>query len=212
MPGGWTMSMAWMRMPGQTWSDAAAAFVWMWAAMMVPMMLPSIAPVLWRHRREAGVRSVSVAALAYFAVWIGLGAAVYPLGAGLAALTMAEPAVSRAVPLAAGAVVLLAGALQLTGWKARQLACCRRPDWPGARSRLRLAWRDGARTGVHCVACCAGLTAVLLVCGVMDPAVMAAVTAAVTLERVAPQGDRIARVSGGLAVALGVLAIARAIV
>jgi hypothetical protein len=24
MPGGWTMSMAWMRMPGQTWPAAAA--------------------------------------------------------------------------------------------------------------------------------------------------------------------------------------------
>jgi hypothetical protein len=24
MPGGWTMSMAWMRMPGQTWPGAAA--------------------------------------------------------------------------------------------------------------------------------------------------------------------------------------------
>jgi hypothetical protein len=29
MPGGWTMSMAWMRMPGQTWSAAAAAFIGM---------------------------------------------------------------------------------------------------------------------------------------------------------------------------------------
>jgi hypothetical protein len=27
MPGGWTMSMAWMRMPGQTWPSAAASFL-----------------------------------------------------------------------------------------------------------------------------------------------------------------------------------------
>ena len=27
MPGGWTMSMAWMRMPGQTWIGAAASFL-----------------------------------------------------------------------------------------------------------------------------------------------------------------------------------------
>ena len=27
MPGGWTMSMTWMRMPGQTWPGAAAAFL-----------------------------------------------------------------------------------------------------------------------------------------------------------------------------------------
>jgi hypothetical protein len=25
MPGGWTMAMAWMRMPGQTWPGAACA-------------------------------------------------------------------------------------------------------------------------------------------------------------------------------------------
>ncbi len=40
MPGGWTMSMAWMRMPGQTWPGAAASFLGMWVVMMVAMMLP----------------------------------------------------------------------------------------------------------------------------------------------------------------------------
>jgi predicted metal-binding membrane protein len=42
MPGGWTMSMAWMRMPGQTWPGAAAAFLSMWVVMMAAMMLPSL--------------------------------------------------------------------------------------------------------------------------------------------------------------------------
>src|SRR5687768_16430294 len=41
MTGGWTMSMAWMRMPGQTWPGAAASFLGMWVVMMVAMMLPS---------------------------------------------------------------------------------------------------------------------------------------------------------------------------
>jgi len=41
MPGGWTMSAAWMRMPGQTWPGAAASFIGMWVVMMVAMMLPS---------------------------------------------------------------------------------------------------------------------------------------------------------------------------
>jgi hypothetical protein len=27
MPGGWTMSMTWMQMPGQTWLGAAASFI-----------------------------------------------------------------------------------------------------------------------------------------------------------------------------------------
>src|SRR5687768_15350564 len=41
MPGGWVMSMAWMRMPGQTWLGAAASFLGMWIVMVVAMMLPS---------------------------------------------------------------------------------------------------------------------------------------------------------------------------
>ena len=51
MPGGWTMSMAWMRMPGQTWPGAAASFFGMWIVMMVAMMLPSLVPMLWRYRQ-----------------------------------------------------------------------------------------------------------------------------------------------------------------
>src|SRR5262249_30134326 len=54
MPGGWTMSMAWMRMPGQTWLGAAASFLGMWVVMMVAMMLPSLAPMLWRYRQAVG--------------------------------------------------------------------------------------------------------------------------------------------------------------
>ena len=37
MPGGWTMPMAWMRMPGQTWPGAAASFLGMWVVMMVAL-------------------------------------------------------------------------------------------------------------------------------------------------------------------------------
>ena len=54
MPGGWTMSMAWMRMPGQTWPGAAASFLGMWVVMMVAMMLPSLVPMLWRYRQVVG--------------------------------------------------------------------------------------------------------------------------------------------------------------
>ena len=54
MPGGWTMSTAWMRMPGQTWPGAAAAFCGMWVVMMAAMMLPSLVPMLWRYRHAVG--------------------------------------------------------------------------------------------------------------------------------------------------------------
>src|SRR5213592_3426199 len=54
MPGGWTMSMAWMRMPGQTCPGAAASFLGMWVVMMVATMLPSLVPMLWRYRQAVG--------------------------------------------------------------------------------------------------------------------------------------------------------------
>src|SRR5712671_8239209 len=54
MPGGWAMSMAWMRMPGQTWAGAAATFLGMWILMMVAMMLPSLVPMLVRYRQAVG--------------------------------------------------------------------------------------------------------------------------------------------------------------
>ncbi len=52
MVSGWTMSMAWMRMPGQTWPRAAALFLGMWVVMMVAMMLPSLIPMLSRYRKR----------------------------------------------------------------------------------------------------------------------------------------------------------------
>jgi predicted metal-binding membrane protein len=58
--------------------------------------------------------------------------------------------------------------------------------------------------------CTAGLTAILLVLGVMDLKVMAVVTAAATVERLAPAGERIARGIGAIVVAAGLLLIARA--
>src|SRR5215204_4026481 len=44
MPGGWSMWMVWMRLPGQTWPGAALAFVGMWVVMTAAMMLPSLVP------------------------------------------------------------------------------------------------------------------------------------------------------------------------
>jgi hypothetical protein len=109
-------------------------------------------------------------------------------------------------------VVLIAGALQFTAWKARHLACCR--EAPGRGRTLPAdagtAWRHGLRLGLHCSYCCAGLTANLLVIGVMDLRAMAVVTAAITVERLAPAGQRVARAIGAVVVGAGLFLIARA--
>src|SRR3954451_21640790 len=223
MPGGWTMSMAWMRMPGQTWPGAAAAFLGMWIVMMVAKMLPSLVPMLWRYRHAIGQAAggtgetrlgplTALVGAGYFFVWSLLGMAAFPVGVALADVEMRQPAVARSVPIAVGVVVLLSGLLQLTRWKARHLACCR--DMPG-RSRVlpaaaATAWRHGVRLGVHCVYCCAGLMAILLVVGIMDLRAMAVVTAAITVERLAPRGERVARATGAVVVVAGLVLIARA--
>jgi predicted metal-binding membrane protein len=297
MPGGWMMSMAWMRMPGQTWPRAAASFLGMWVVMMVAMMLPSLVPMLWRYRqavgrpaasaptspfelpafakasarsrrsslhiqpasgggrrglavalraeadkatascadqpplklrRSAGAlakaeaprrrgearlgRLTALVGVGYFCVWTVFGMAAFPLGVALAAVEMEEPALARAVPIAVGVVVLMAGSLQLTAWKARHLACCR--EAPGRGHTLSAdvgtAWRHGLRLGLHCSLCCAGLMAILLVIGVMDLRAMVVVAAAITVERLAPAGERVARAIGAVVVGAGLFLIARA--
>jgi len=218
MPGGWTMSMAWMRMPGETWTGAAASFLGMWVVMMVAMMLPSLVPMLWRYRQAAGAagetrlgRLTAIVGAGYFFVWTLLGVAAFPLGVAMAAVEMKLPALARAVPIAGGVVVLIAGAIQFSAWKARQLECCRQapgrglsvPAGPGT------AWRHGLFLGLHCSYCCAGLMAILLVIGVMDLRMMALVTAAISAERLAPDSERVARAIGAVVVASGLLLIAR---
>jgi len=219
MPGGWTMSMVWMRMPGQTWPAAAAGFIGMWVVMMVAMMLPSLAPMLWRYRRAVGSTGetrkawlTTLAGLGYFFAWTLVGIAVYPLGVSLAAVAMHQPLLARTVPIAAGVVILIAGAMQFTSFKAHHLGCCRQA--PGRGSTVPVdagtAWRHGLGLGLHCIYCCGSFTAVLLTIGVMDLRAMGLVTAAITVERLAPAGELIARAIGALIIGEELLLIARA--
>ena len=73
------------------------------------------------------------------------------------------------------------------------------------------AWRLGLRLGLHCNCGCAGLTAILLVVGIMDLRAMAVITAAITAERVAPDGRRVAMAVGAVAAAAGLFLIGRAL-
>ena len=219
MPGGWTMSMMWMRMPGQTWPSAAMSFLGMWVVMMVAMMLPSLVPMLWRYLQAIGTTGrtdsgwlTALVGAGYFSVWTVLGMIAFPLGVALTKLEMQWPALSRAVPMVVGVVVSIAGLLQFTAWKAHHLASCR--DVVGCGRKLqtdaRAAWRHGVRIGLHCSCCCANLTAVLLVVGVMDLRAMAVVTAAITCERLMLAGERVSRVIGAIVVGIGLYLIAQA--
>jgi len=165
-------SMVWMRMPGQTWLGAAASFLGMWIVMMVAMMLPSLAPMLWRDHQSVG--GTLLVGTGYFLVWATIGLAVYPIGVAIAALDF-----PRAIAVAV--VIGLGVSIQFATWGTR----C--PTFPMDGTTH---WRHGVRLGLSCGYCCAGLMAILLVVGVSDLRAMALITVAVTVVRLVPGARR----------------------
>jgi len=72
------------------------------------------------------------------------------------------------------------------------------------------AWRHGLRLGLHCSRCCFGQMAILLVVGVMDLRAMAVVAVAISIERLAPAGQRVAIATGAVAIVAGLFLLAQA--
>lgn len=220
MPGNWTMSMAWMRMPGQTWLNAMTSFGVMWVVMMVAMMLPSLTPMLQRYRqhiKKMGATQINrltlLAGTGYFFVWTVFGAIIFLLGAALAAVVMQYSALARIAPLVFGVLILLAGIIQFTSWKQHYLDCCRKASSRGMIQTISLnkAFQYGLQIGLDCVYCCANLIAILLVIGVMDLGTMAIVTAAITIERLVPAGERMSQIMGALIMIAGIFLITQTI-
>jgi predicted metal-binding membrane protein len=220
MPGGWTMSMTWMKMSGQSWFSATASFLRMWVVMMVAMMLPSLTPMLLHYRRFLRSQSdrplaglTMITAASYFFVWTIAGALAYPVAVTLSVAEMRSPILQRLVPLAIGVVLLLAGIVQLTPWKTRRLMRCRNePVCRPATSFVRTAWLDGVHLGVDCGLCCAGFMIILIVADLMSLTYMAAITAALTTERLVNNPARVARAIGVIMIAASYVVIARALI
>lgn len=220
MAGGWLLSGIWLPLCGQSWLETAACFLGMWLVMMAAMMLPSLAPVLWRYREAsfaAGAgrpgRLAAMVGASYFAVWTGLGLLVFLTGAALAQAAILWPALGRLGPIAGGLLVLIACLSQFSRWKAQLLASCRSAspqallEWP----RPLEALRAGALLGLRCCASCVGPMAVLIAGGVMDLPLMTGVTIAVTAERLLPAKARIAEATGMAMAATGILVLAQAL-
>jgi predicted metal-binding membrane protein len=219
MPGGWALSMAWIRMPGEAWLGAAVAFLGIWVVMMVAMMLPALVPLLSSYRRAVRGREeprvgrlTAVVGAGYFAVWAVSGAVAYGLGVVVTGAELRWPALARVAPVGIGVVLLGAGMFQLTGWKSRQIGRCwdalGRGRAPGDAWN---AWQSGLRLGRRCALCCSGFMVSLLVTGMMRLGTMALVAAAITLERLAPKPERVARAAGVVVLAVGAVVIARAL-
>jgi predicted metal-binding membrane protein len=207
MPGGWTRSMAWMRLPGQTWPGAAASFLGRWLVLMVAMMLPPLVPMLRRYRQAVGRtgetclgRLTARVGVGYFFVWTVVGMAAFRWASRWRAPFRSRSAWSSSSPARASSV------------RGRHVTFYREAPRRGRTLPADggTAWRHGLRLGLHCGHRCAGLMAILLVIRVMDLCAMAVVAAAITVERLAPAGERVARATGAVVVGAGLCLIARA--
>jgi predicted metal-binding membrane protein len=212
MPGGWTMSMMWMRMPGQTWAGAVGMFLLMWLAMMVAMMLPSALPMLLSYRRALRAAGetrlgvpVALMAAGYFVVWTVVGGLIYPVAVAWAWAAMHWRGVSSIVPALTGAAIVMAGLMQFTSWKMAGLCSCRDPRACAAEAcgGRRAVWRGELRQGVSCAVCCSGLMLAMLVLGAMDVTVMVVVAVVIALEKIVSRPKWVVLISGVAAVAVG---------
>ena len=166
--------------------------------MMVAMMLPAIAPLLRDHRLGDG----SARGRRLLRRVDPFGAVVYPLGLALAGLEMR---VTRS-PARFPSWRVLHCASQACCSSAhgrRDSSIAAGPGGDVAATTPAAAWRHGLALGLRCCACCAPLTAALLVAGVMDLRAMAAATVAISLERLAPRGRAFARLCGVLLLGAG---------
>ncbi len=209
--------MTGMSMPRQEWYLELSGYLRMWMAMMVPMMLPSLIPMVSRYRRSVpadGLRRhglTVLVGLGYFTAWAGVGVVAYGVSAGFMAMQMTWEPVGWWLPGAAGVALLVAGAAQLTDWKARQLALCRE----GSDADCHLgatessAFRHGLELGLSCGRSCGPLMLALVVTGMAEPLAMAAVTLAITAERLAPAPLRVVRLVGLALLVGGIVTMAR---
>ena len=197
MYGPMTGASAWMMTA--VWDAPHLFLLWaMWAVMMTAMMLPAAAPVIVLG---SGARQVYPLAGGYLAVW-----ALFSAGAtALQWWLMQTFVVSRMMEVSsrrAGAVLLIvAGLYQWTPLKQACLTACQSPmafvmrRW---RSGAWGAFRMGLDHGGYCVGCCWALMLLLFAGGVMNLTVIAALTAFVAFEKLAPAGAIGGRIAGAL--------------
>jgi predicted metal-binding membrane protein len=218
MYGPMTGASAWM-MTAQ-WNLPHLFLLWaMWAVMMMAMMLPSASPMLLLYggmarRSTPGPAATQIYALAfsYVLVWAAFSIGATALQRLLASLLLVSPMMKVTSPAAAAALLVIAGVYQLTPLKYACLQTCRSPlgflmsRW---RPGIRGAFVMGLQHGAYCVGCCWALMLLLFVGGVMNLIVIAALTAFVAFEKLAPFSVYKARISGVLLIMAGCWMIAR---
>lgn len=183
---------------GWTVANVVAVFL-MWAVMMAAMMLPGATPMvqfyddLARRTETTAVagRRTGLFVAAYLALW-----SLFSLGAtltqwGLQSLFLLTPMGASTSPAVTAALFLIAALYQFTPLKRACLTACRTPlgflttEW---QSGDKGAFLMGLRHGALCIGCCWALMALIFAGGTMNLTWMAALTLAVTVEKMAFSG------------------------
>jgi predicted metal-binding membrane protein len=209
------MSMADMGMISWSATDFVLMF-FMWAMMMIGMMVPSAAPMIFifvaynRSRRQRNQLTASVPAFVtgYIIVWVGFAALATLAQWQLVEASLLSDMMVATSPLLGGALLIAAGLHQFTPVKNICLTRCRSPFEfiaSGFRPGMSGALLLGLRHGAFCVGCCWVLMGLLFVGGVMNLLWIAAIAVFVLLEKVLPFSAQFSRVSALLFVLAGVL-------
>jgi predicted metal-binding membrane protein len=183
--------------------------------MMIGMMVPSAAPMLFAYlnvsrSRPASLSPVAATAaflLGYLLVWGGFSVVATTAQWALHATELLGPTMRSSSASLNALLLIAAGVYQFLPIKNVCLSKCRLPL-----GFLLTEWRDGwtgavrmgLRHGAFCVGCCWLLMALLFVAGVMNLLWIALLSAAVLVEKALPFGRQAARAVGVLMIAAGV--------
>jgi predicted metal-binding membrane protein len=188
------------------------SFLVAWVAMMAAMMFPAVVPMVRLYSRAAAkgqVAPVTIFVGAYVVLWALVGIPAY-----FAWRRIDEPLMegSSWAGRVAGAVAIGAGLYQLTPLKSVCLRHCRSPLSFLLRHGKNLdrpvgAFIAGGRHGMYCVGCCWMLMALLIAFGAMQLAWMLIFAVLILLEKDAPFGEQLARVTGVVLIILGVVLV-----
>lgn len=199
-----------MAMALRPWTHSHAVLMfWMWAVMMVGMMVPTAAPVtliyaaVARKAARSGTPVAPTAAFVsgYVAMWTLFSVAATLAQWGLERAALLSPMLISSSPLLGAALLAGAGVYQLTPFKDACLQHCRAPahfiaeHWrPGTFGAFRMGFVHGA----YCLGCCWLLMSLLFLGGVMNLLWIAGITAFVLAEKLLPLGARAARIATGV--------------
>jgi predicted metal-binding membrane protein len=184
----------------------AVLYVLAWVLMTAAMMLPTALPVLAVFGRVVGARAdagrlLATAVGGYFLIWLGFGVAAHLVGVGIVALAQRSLWLTFNGWVIGTALLLIAGLFQFSRLKYRCLEACGAPlsfvlaRWRGGRPAVE-ALLLGMAHGVFCVGCCWALMLLLFATGTGSVGWMAALGAAMAIEKNTSWGRRLARPLG----------------